>query len=89
MEKQEETFTISVEINKGLEPLTLTIVPDHQASLNSTQKPGFKVTRDNHTLALLRPDANRCWELLEGDIEQEEVDAIGAAIDSHYASEIH
>jgi hypothetical protein len=88
MEKQEETFTISVEINQGLEPLTLTIVPDHPASLNSTQKPSFKVTRDNHTLALLRPDADHCWKLLEGDIKHEEVDAIGAAIDGHYSSEI-
>ena len=85
MEKQEETFNISVEINRGLEPLTLTIIPDDQVSLNASQESSFKVIRDNNTLAVLRADADHCWKLLEGDIQQEQVDTIGAAIDSHYA----
>ena len=85
MEKQEKTFDISVEINPGLEPLTLTIIPDDQTSLDANQEPSFKVIRDNNTLAVLGTDADHRWKLLEGDMEQEQVDAIGAAIDSHYA----
>lgn len=85
MENQEEIFNISVEINRGLEPLTMTIVPDDRAPLNTSQESRFRVTRDNHTLAVLRPDADHCWKLLEGDMEQEQIDAIGAAIDDHYA----
>lgn len=83
MEQHEETFNISVEINRGLEPLTLTII-----AYNSSLEPhelNFKVTRNNETLAIIIPDEEHSWVQLEGTIEQNEVDAIGKAIDSHYA----
>jgi len=82
--QEEETFEIAVKINEGLEPLTFTIIaqddistPEHVFS--------FKVTRDKHTLATIRPDADHCWQLLKGEMEKEDVDAIGSAIDAHYA----
>lgn len=82
MEQNEETFNVSVEINRGLEPLTLTVI-----TYNSSLEPhelNFKVTRNNETLAIIVRDEDQCWKQLEGTIEQDEVDAIGIAIDLHY-----
>lgn len=83
MQEEEEIFEIAVNVNPGLEPLTFTIIayadrttPEHVLS--------FKVTRDKNTLATIRPDAEHYWYLVEGEMEQEQVDAIGAAIDGHY-----
>jgi hypothetical protein len=82
--QEEEIFEIAVKVNPGLEPLTFTIVayddittPEHVLN--------FKVTRDKKTLCILRPDADHCWHSIEGEMGQEQVDAIGAAIDGHYA----
>jgi hypothetical protein len=84
MKEEEEIFEIAVDINHGLEPLTFNISP-----FEDTRTPenvlNFKVMRDKKTIAVLRPDADHCWKLLEGNMDQEQVDAIGAAIDGHYA----
>jgi len=84
MYQDEEIFDIAVEINKGLEPLTFSIIP-HSENVTNALILDFKVTRDKETLAVLRKDADHCWKELEGNMEQDEVDAIGAAIDRHYA----
>lgn len=82
--KEEEIFEIAVDINHGLEPLTFSISPFEDTRTPENEL-NFKVMRDNKTIAVLRPDADHCWKLLEGNIDQEQVDAIGTAIDGHYA----
>lgn len=84
MKGEEEIFEIAVKINQGLEPLTFTITAYDDAS-TSGHVTNFTVTRDKEVIGKLRPDAENCWKLVEGDIDEEQVDAIGAAIDRHYA----
>ena len=86
MEQQEETFQVTVQINKGMEPTTLTVITEENTTLSPDHELVFKVTRDKDSeqLAILIPDADHCWQLLEGNMEQQEVDLIGAAIDAHY-----
>lgn len=87
MEQQEETFQVTVQINQGMEPTTLTIIAEENMTLSPKHELVFKVSRDKDSqpLATLIPDADHCWQLLEGKMEQHEVDLIGAAIDTHYA----
>jgi len=87
MEQQEEIFQVTVQINKGMEPTTLTVIAQENTSLSPDHELAFKITRDKdkEQLAVIIPDANHCWQLLEGNMEQQEVDLIGAAIDGHYA----
>ncbi|TKC57144.1 hypothetical protein FBD94_21165 [Pedobacter hiemivivus] len=84
MQEEEEIFNVSVAINTGLEPLTFTITTDHPASDPKYQQ-DYRVTRDNEMLGVLRQDADHRWHLWEGNLEQEEIEAIGQAIDAHYA----
>lgn len=87
MEQHEETFQVTVQINQGLEPMTLTVIAEESKAPIQDHELTFKITRvkDDNTLAILAPDSEHCWQLLKGEIEQEEVDLIGAAIDAHYA----
>lgn len=86
MEQQEETFQITVQINKGMEPTTLTVITEENTTFSSDHKLVIKITRDKdrEQLALLINDADHYWQILEGNMEQHEVDLIGAAIDAHY-----
>lgn len=86
MKQQEETFQVTVQINKGLEPMTLTVIAEENNVINPHQKLRFKITRDkdDDTLAILAPHSDHTWQILEGNMEQDEVDSIGAAIDAHY-----
>ncbi len=45
----------------------------------------YRVARDNETLeaSIHLESADDCWHLLEGNLEQEEIEAIGQAIDAH------
>lgn len=83
MDHQEKSFNISVEINQGLEPLTFTIIPVDDASLSTEGAFSFKVTRDKETLAILKSDQPHSWQQLEGKLDQNDVNAIGQAIDAH------
>ncbi|ALL06864.1 hypothetical protein AQ505_16045 [Pedobacter sp. PACM 27299] len=83
MDYQEKSFNISVEINQGLEPLTFTIIPVDDASLSTEGALIFKVTRDKETLAILKFDQPHSWQQLEGKLDQNDVNAIGQAIDTH------
>ncbi|MBB5440603.1 formyltetrahydrofolate hydrolase [Pedobacter sp. AK017] len=87
MEQQEETFQVTVQINKGMEPTTLNVVAEENKVSGPEHALTFKIKRDkdSETLAVLAPDSDHCWQQLEGNMEQEEVDLIGAAIDGHYA----
>jgi hypothetical protein len=82
MQQEEEIFNVSITINTGLEPLTFTITtyypPDPKHERN------YRLTRDNKTLGVLHQSADDHWHLLEGKLEQEEIQAIGKAIDAHY-----
>lgn len=84
--QEEETFQVTVQINPGLEPMTLTIMPEESNAVAENELT-FKITRDkdDDILAVLAPDADHCWQVLKGEMEQEEVDLIGAAIDAYYA----
>lgn len=85
MEPQEQIFQITVQINPGMEPTTLTITKEKSRALSSDHDLVFKVTRDKDSeqLAVLHPDADHRWQILEGKMHQEEIALIGAAIDSH------
>lgn len=87
MEQQEEIFQVTVQINEGMEPTTLTVIAEENSGASMEHDVVFKITRDKdrEQLAILIPDTDHCWKLLEGDMEQPEVDLIGAAIDAHYA----
>ncbi|MDR6784620.1 hypothetical protein ABIE26_003266 [Pedobacter africanus] len=83
MQEEQEIFNISVAINTGLEPLTFTITTYYPAP-DPKHERNYRVSRDNETLGVLYQDADHRWHLLEGDLEQEEIEAIGRAIDAHY-----
>lgn len=83
MQQEEEIFNISVAINTGLEPLTFTITTYYPAA-NPKHERNYGVTRDNEALGILHQDADRRWHLVEGNLEQEEIQSIGQAIDAHY-----
>jgi formyltetrahydrofolate hydrolase len=87
MEQQDETFQVTVQINEGMEPTTLTVIAQENTSLSPAHDLVLKITRDkdNEQLAVIIRDADHCWQLLEGNMEQHEVDLIGAAIEGHYA----
>lgn len=85
MDQHEEIFNISVEMNPGLEPLTMTIFVYHDAALNTELENSFKVTRYKEKLGVITRDTNYCWKQIEGDMDQDKVAAIGAAIDAYYA----
>ena len=87
MEQHEETFQVTVQINEGLEPMTLTVIAEESKAPIQDHELTFKITRDkdDDILAILAPDADHCWQVIKGEMEQEEVDLIGAAIDAHYA----
>jgi len=80
MENPEETFNISVQINPGLEPLTMTITIVAEASAPDNQTRTFKVSRDQETLGILRQNTDQRWEQVEGNMDQGQVNLIGAAI---------
>jgi len=88
MEHQEQTFQITVQINEGLEPATLTVEAKEDKSMSQNYEMTYKITRDkdSDTLAVLAADArDHHWQILEGDLQQEAVDLIGAAIEARYA----
>jgi hypothetical protein len=82
MEQQEDTFEITVEPNPGLEPLTFTIMAKENPL--SAHELEFNIQRYQDHLGTIKADSNHCWKLIDGKIKQDEVDAIGAAIDAHY-----
>lgn len=82
MQEEKEIFNISVAINTGLEPLTFTVNTDHPVA-DPQQQPNYRVSRDNETLGILHRDADHHWTLLEGNLEPDEIQAIGQAIDAH------
>ncbi|MNL66217.1 hypothetical protein D3C87_1906470 [compost metagenome] len=47
----------------------------------------FKLSRDKdkEPIAELSPDKDHRWQQIKGNLDNEDVDAIGAAIDAHYA----
>lgn len=83
MQQEEEIFQVAVAINQGLEPLTFTIIA-HHANDTPDQELTFSVTREKESLATLRRNAEQSWQVVEGEMDQEQADAIGAAIDQHY-----
>ncbi|HKG06997.1 MAG TPA: hypothetical protein VKB19_11090 [Pedobacter sp.] len=87
MKQPDEVFQVTVQINQGLEPMTLTIVVEKGTSGSSMDLTTFKVTRDkdSETLAVLSPGADHSWRILKGKMDSNAVDLIGAAIDAHYA----
>jgi len=84
MQQEEEIFNVSVAINTGLEPLTFTITAYYPGP-DPKHEQNYRVTRDNETLGVLHQDADHHWHLLEGNLGQEEIQAIGQAIEAHYA----
>lgn len=86
MEINEETFLITAEINKGLEPTTFAVAPEKKNETDASHEKVFRLSRekDKDTLAVLSRD-NDHWQQIEGDFDKKEIDAIGAAIDAHYA----
>lgn len=85
MEHQQETFNVSVEINPGLEPLTFAVSLQQEPASMIDHRTNFKVTRDEQIFAVLYQDTDFHWKQIEGNIEQEQVDAIGEAITAHLA----
>jgi uncharacterized protein YrzB (UPF0473 family) len=87
MDTNEETFLITVAINQGLEPTTFAVTAEEDSEMTSGHEMIFKLSRekDKDTLAALTPDTDHCWQQIQGVFDQEEIDAIGAAIDAHYA----
>jgi len=83
MQQEEEIFNVSVAINTGLEPLTFTITTYYPAP-DPKHERNYRVIRDNKTLGVLHQSADHHWHLLEGNLEQEEIQAIGKTIDAHY-----
>lgn len=79
MQEEQEIFNISVAINTGLEPLTFTITTYYPAA-DPKHERNYRVSRDNELLGVLYQDADHRWHLLEGNLEQEEIEAIGRAI---------
>lgn len=67
MEQQEEIFQVTVQINQGLEPMTLTVIAKKNDTLGPDHHPAFKITRDkaDETLAVLTLDSDHCWELIK------------------------
>ena len=87
METNEETFLITVEINQGLEPTTFTVAPEEKSETDAGHEMIFRLSRekDKDTLAVLSPDNDCGWQQIDGDFNKEEIDAISAAINAHYA----
>ena len=87
MEQQEKGFQVTVQINQGLEPTTFTIIPEGNLDANPQNDTTFKITRDKDkdVLAVLTSDTNHGWTIISGELEQQDADAIGAAIDAHTA----
>lgn len=87
MDIHEEIFKVTVQINPGLEPMTFTVSPEETGTVTPEHHRVFKLSRDkdNQTIAELVADADRRWQQVQGNLDQDDVDAIGAAIDAHYA----
>jgi formyltetrahydrofolate hydrolase len=87
MEQQEERFQVTVQINKGLEPTTFTVIAEESSEITIAHEMVFKLSRekDKDTLAIIALDTDHCWQQIEGDFKKDEIDAIGAAIDTYYA----
>nr|WP_068888873.1 hypothetical protein [Pedobacter panaciterrae] len=83
MQEEEEIFDVSVAINTGLDPLTFTITTYYPA-LDPKHERNYRITRDNEMLGVLHQDADLRWHLLEGELGQEEIEAIGEVIEAHY-----
>ena len=86
MEQQEDIFKVTVQINEGMEPTALTVIAG-DSILSPNHELVFRITpdEDSEQLAVIMPDAHHYWRLVEGEMEQQEVALIGAAIDAHYA----
>ncbi|MES2826704.1 MAG: hypothetical protein V4687_01050 [Bacteroidota bacterium] len=86
MQEEEETFLVTVRINEGLEPTTITVVPEENTASAIAHDMIFKLSRekDKETLAVLSLDSDHCWQQISGDFDKDEIDAIGNAINSHY-----
>jgi len=84
MAKQEKTFTISVEINRGLEPLTFTVISEDAPALSGDGLQ-FKVFQDQQVLAILVSEGAAGWKQIQGEMTQEQVQLIGAAISKQLA----
>lgn len=82
--QEKEEFQISVVFNPGLEPLTLTVTVDKTPLESSNHAYKFKIIRDQQILGVVGLDADHLWKKFEGNLNEDEVDDIGAAIDSHY-----
>lgn len=87
MNMHKETFQVTVQINPGLEPTTFTVSTEESNTVTSEQKMVFKLSRDKdkEPIAELSPDKDHRWQQIKGNLDNEDVDAIGAAIDAHYA----
>ena len=85
MEQQEEGFQVTVQINQGLEPMAFTVIPEDNSVGDTDKETTFKITRDKdkEVLAVLTTDADHRWTIISGELEQQDADAIGAAIDAH------
>ena len=68
MQEKEETFEVVVNINRGLEPLTFTIIA-YDETTTPEHVLAFKVSRDKETLGTLQPDEHHCWHLVDGEME--------------------
>ena len=85
MEQNEAIFQISVTLNPGLEPLTLDVTPQESGTVTNQQALAFIVNRYEDHICTLVADENHRWQQTYGELDQKEIDVIGAAIDSHYA----
>lgn len=87
MYMHKETFQITVQINPGLEPMAFTVTTEESSTVTPEYEMVFKLSRDKdkETIAELAPDNDHHWRQVKGDLDKEDVDAIGAAIDAHCA----
>lgn len=85
MDIHEETFQVTIPINPGLEPITFTVTPEERTATRDYEII-FKLSRDKdkETIAELTRDNDHRWQQIKGNLDKEDVDTIGAAIDAHH-----
>ena len=85
MDIHEETFQVTIQINPGLEPMTFTVTPEERTATRGYEII-FKLSRDKdkETIAELARDNDHRWQQIKGNLDNEDVETIGAAIDAHY-----
>lgn len=87
MEQNEKTFQISVTFNQGLEALTLNVTPQENQSLQE-QELEFIVKRYEDHLSTVITNTNHSWKQIKGEMDQDQINTIGAAIDAHYSKDL-